>query len=81
MNIVYKVYWSQAEGGQSRVMSYGFLKGEMTLALAFTEQLRVQQRTGGSISHIVMSCENPDSVGHQGVDVVGPEYNWKKRRI
>jgi hypothetical protein len=28
-----------------------------------------------------MAHENPHSVGKQGYDVTGPDYDWKKRRI
>lgn len=77
---VYKVYWSQVEGGQTKVMSYGFLKLEMTLALRFAEQLRAQQRAGGAISHVVMSCEHPDNTTLMGVAEPNPDYCWKKRR-
>ena len=51
------------------------------MALKFSETLRKARREGELIDHIVMSCENPDSVGQQGVDVTGPEYDWKKRRV
>jgi hypothetical protein len=29
---------------------------------------------------VTMCSEHPDLVGHPGVDVVGADYNWKKRR-
>jgi len=62
-------------------MFVDFNKDEMTSALKFAEELRKDQREGNGVRHVSISCENTDSVGHPGVDVTGPEYNWKKRRI
>jgi hypothetical protein len=44
------------------------------------EVLRKRQREGEGVRFITMSSEHPDLVGHPGVDVTGPDYNWKKRR-
>lgn len=44
-------------------------------ALQKTQELRQQ-----GYRHVVLSTENSMSVGKPGVDVVGPDYNWKKRR-
>jgi hypothetical protein len=48
--------------------------------LMLTESLRTRQRAGEPISHVVFAIEDPESVGHPGVDVTGPDYDWKKRR-
>ena len=46
------------------------------------ESLRKERREGNtSISHITFISENPDDKTKTGVDVVGPDYDWKKRRI
>ena len=77
---VYRVYWTSTSAGVIPLF-VDFTKGRMADALRFTEGLRKDQRDGKGISHVVMSCENPDSVGNPGVDVTGPEYDWKKRRV
>lgn len=72
---MFRIYWTECDDANK----LDFI--DISLALKFTEELRKRQRDGDIINHIVMSCENPDSVGKQGVDVVGPDYNWTKRRI
>ena len=46
----------------------------------FMEDLRRRQREGEGVRFVTMCSEHPDVVGHPGVDVTGPEYDWKKRR-
>jgi len=71
---MYKVYWTES----SEVQSQNFTDcGE---ALKFCEVKRKLQYAGEDINHIVMSAENPNNVGKLGVDVTGPDYDWKKRR-
>lgn len=41
---------------------------------------KVQELRNLGYRHVVLSTENSMSVGKPGVDVVGPDYNWKKRR-
>lgn len=53
----------------------------LSMALAFCESLRKARRQGAPYSAITMVSENPDSVGQAGVDVTGPDYDWKKRRV
>ena len=77
MNTVYKVYWSQVEGDHPVSKFADFGKEDMTAALNFMETLRNDVEN----HFISMAVENPDSVGKQGVDVTGPDYCWKKRRI
>jgi len=48
--------------------------------MGFMEDLRRRQRAGEGVRFITMCSEHPDVVGHPGVDVTGPDYNWKKRR-
>lgn len=81
---MYNVYWMQGKVAQSAC----FDTDAMSSALQFMEVLRTHQRNGTAIdeagnkvSFITMSSEHPDSVGHPGVDVTGPDYDWKKRRI
>jgi hypothetical protein len=60
-----------------------FNQHEMTDALKFMESLRVMQREcdeAHSVGFITFCSENPDSVTKMGVDVTGPDYDWKKRR-
>lgn len=70
---MYKIYWTAENTPNSKT----FDTSEMSKALAFSETLRKDPKN----SFIVMSSEHPDCVGKQGVDVTGPDYDWKKRRI
>jgi hypothetical protein len=51
------------------------------------EKLREHQRTQDEtysptkVGFITFCSENPNSVTKLGVDVTGPDYDWKKRRI
>ncbi len=74
------IYWSICINGQKHACSQEFGREEMSKALQFAEALRMQQRQGNALSHITLSSENPDSVGHAGVADVMPGYNWRKRR-
>jgi hypothetical protein len=78
---VYKVYWSQVEGDQEVSKTADFAKEGMSDALKFMESLRKVQRDSGTVRFVTFCSENPDSVGRPGVDTVGPNYDWKKRRI
>lgn len=77
---MYMVYWSAAgeEGSQAHSRLFG--TSEMVAAMQFMEGLRKRQREGEAVRFITMCSEHPDVVGHPGVDVTGPEYDWKKRR-
>lgn len=74
---MYMVYWTVVgEGAQAR----GFETSEMVPAMQFMETLRARQRAGEGVRFVTMCSEHPDAVGHPGVDVTGPDYDWKKRR-
>ena len=73
---MFMIYWT--EDGQPS--SKQFESEEMSEALKFSQDLRNRQYTDGSVSFVSMSSENPNCVGKQGVDVTGPDYDWKKRR-
>jgi len=77
---MFMIYWTLHVEGQQQAHSKEFLTTEMGEALKFSEDLRKKRRNGEQINHIVMSSENPNSVGEQGVADVGPDYSWKKRR-
>lgn len=77
---MFMVYWTVVEGKTCIPHATGFAATDMLGAMALMEQLRGRQRAGESVRFVTMSSENPDSVGHPGVDVTGPEYNWTKRR-
>jgi hypothetical protein len=75
---MYKVYFTNQHG---KARSYD--EDSLAEALLLTEGLR---RNNGN-SFIVMTSENPNCVGKQGVDSVvngklpdGSDYEWKKRR-
>ncbi len=77
---MFMVYWSIMEGDAAKAHSQPFEATDMLAAMALMEQLRTRQRAGEAIRFVTMASENPDSVGHPGVDVVGPGYKWTKRR-
>jgi len=64
---MYCVYWIDDEAPRAKM----FDSSEMKTALEWTETIR---------KFIVMSHENPDMVGKQGVAEPDENYDWKKRR-
>lgn len=77
---MYMVYWTIVEEEEIRPESQAFGTEAMVEAMTFMEGLRRRQREGEAVRFITMCSEHPDVVGHPGVDVTGPDYNWKKRR-
>jgi hypothetical protein len=77
---MYMVYWTVVGDAASEPHARSFDTSEMVPAMRFMEELRQRQRAGEGVRFITMCSEHPDAVGHPGVDVTGPEYNWKKRR-
>lgn len=77
---MFMVYWTIVEGGAATPHAHSFASTDMLAGMALMEQLRTRQRAGEGVRFVTMSSENPDSVGHPGVDVVGPGYRWTKRR-
>lgn len=77
---MYMVYWTTVEGDASTPHARAFGTSEMIAAMACMEALRQRQRAGEGVRFITMCSEHPDCIGHPGVDVTGPDYNWKKRR-
>ena len=71
MSATYCVFWRNESGDPDSK-----LHDEMVPALAHCEQLR---NSGNRF--VTMAYENTDMVGKQGVDVTGPDYDWKKRRV
>jgi hypothetical protein len=77
---MYMVYWTIVEEDGPAPRQQPFDTSEMVPAMQFMEELRRRQRAGEGVRFITMCSEHPDVVGHPGVDVVGTDYNWKKRR-
>ena len=77
---MYIVYWTIAGDDAAAPQARAFDTAHMTDAMRFMEQLRARQRSGEGVRFVTMCSEHPDLVGHPGVDVVGPDYDWKKRR-
>ena len=77
---MYMVYWTIADEAASTPHAQLFDTSEMVAAMGFMEELRRRQRAGEGVRFITMCSEHPDMVGHPGVDVTGPDYDWKKRR-
>lgn len=73
---MYVVYWTDEQGPKSKK----FGSDEMKFALTYSEELRKLKQIGCNISFVTICSENPNSVGHPGVDETGPDYDWKKRR-
>jgi hypothetical protein len=74
------VYWMDDIDGVRAPHSQLFDTSEMVSAMRFMEDLRKRQRAGEGVGFVTMCSEHPDLVGHPGVDVTGPGYDWKKRR-
>ena len=80
---MYNVYWMLGEQPCSK--KFGI--NQLNEVMKFMEELRAVQRAGSEnkygekVSFVTLCSEHPDSVGNPGVDVTGPDYNWKKRRI
>jgi hypothetical protein len=79
-DMMYMVYWMIGEGERHTPHAHAFDTSEMVAAMRFMEDLRRRQREGEGVRFVTMCSEHPDVVGHPGVDVTGPDYNWKKRR-
>lgn len=77
---MYMVYWTIVDDGQTAPHAQAFDTTEMVTAMGFMEDLRKRQRAGEGVRFITMCSAHPDAVGHPGVDVTGPDYDWKKRR-
>ncbi|MGF6275029.1 hypothetical protein ABIB38_003426 [Massilia sp. UYP11] len=81
---MYMVYWTVVDEElgeeQMRPHCHPFDTSEMVQAMQFMEALRARQRAGEGVRFVTMCSEHPDLVGHPGVDVTGPGYDWKKRR-
>jgi hypothetical protein len=78
---MFVVYWTVVLQEIKMPKRKEFQTNEMHATLHLMESLRNKQREDGSVCHITMSSENPNSVGRPGVAEAGAEYNWKKRRI
>lgn len=77
---MYMVYWTEIADETRIPYQELFPQSDLRAALAFMEKLRQRQRAGESVGFVVMSSENPDSVGHAGVADPHPDYKWMKRR-
>lgn len=77
---MFMVYWTVVEQDHCTPHCELFESSRMVDALAFMEGLRKRRRDGENLQFVSMSSENPDVVGEMGVDTVGADYNWKKRR-
>jgi hypothetical protein len=77
---MYMVYWTVVEGDHYTPHEKPYDTSQMLGAMQFMEELRARQRAGEGVRFITMASEHPDSIGHPGVDVTGPGYDWKKRR-
>jgi hypothetical protein len=77
---MYMVYWTIVGDDATTPHAQAFDTAHMVDAMQFMEQLRARQRAGEGVRFVTMCSEHPDLVGHPGVDVTGPDYNWKKRR-
>lgn len=71
---VHKLYWTE-----NNILNASFYD-ELTDMLKDAEMLRKRAWAGEDIRFISSASEVSESVGKQGVDVTGSDYNWKKRR-
>lgn len=83
---VYRVYWTHWSDtflpfpDDIEGKAHAYETTDMVDALKFAEARRKEKDAGERISHITMVGENPNCVGKMGVDVTGPDYDWRKRR-
>jgi len=77
---MFMVYWTEVQCEVKTPHQREFGTDEMVLAMKLMEELRTRQRAGEGVCYVAMQSENPNSVGHPGVDTVGSDYSWKKRR-
>lgn len=77
---MYMVYWTELANEIQKPAQALFPADDLRAALQFMEELRQRQRSGEPISFVVLSSENPDSVGQAGAADPAPNYNWMKRR-
>lgn len=78
---MYVVYWSEIREDTLEPRCREFDSLSLTEVLSFMEAQRKIEREEGTIGFVAMVSKHPDSVGHPGVDVTGPDYSWKKRRV
>ena len=79
---VHRVYWTEEDSHHNgQTCSRDFDSEHMTDSLKFCEKLRRHRKDGKAISHVCLSSEIVECTSLPGVDVTGPDYNWKKRRI
>lgn len=77
---MYMVYWTEMSGSDHMARQALFTSDDLRAALQFMEELRLRQRAGDAVSFIVLSSENPDSVGPAGAADPASDYKWLKRR-
>lgn len=53
---------------------------DLVAALKCCEDLRVRERIGDRVSHVVMTGKPADMVGELGVAAPAADYDWRKRR-
>jgi hypothetical protein len=77
---MYMVYWTEVHASIHNAHERLFDSGDLVGAMKFMEELRIKQRNGEPLCFIVLSSENPDSVGNPGVGEPSADYSWTKRR-
>jgi len=77
---MYMVYWTEIVSDTRTPYQQLFSSDDLSTALRFMEELRQRQRVGEPVCFIVLSSENPNSVGLAGAADPHPDYKWLKRR-
>jgi hypothetical protein len=77
---MYMVYWTEISDSVQAPRQVLFPSDDLRAALQFMEELRLRQRAGDAVNFIVLSSENPDSVGPAGAADPASDYKWLKRR-
>jgi hypothetical protein len=86
---MFMVYWTEVRINDDGMMPFKeteacskhFESDKMSDAMVWMEGLRKRKYNNGEeILFICMSSENPNQVGKMGVEQVGTDYNWTKRR-
>ena len=77
---MHMVYWTVVHEDGLETKTQVFTEDDLSAPLKFMEGLRKEQYETGNVRFIVMSSENPNSVGKAGASAAGPDYDWTKRR-
>lgn len=80
MNLYTVVFYTDENGTPTGVIIDGDVADPQADVLGRAMRKAEELRKAG-YRHVTYATENSNMVGQYGVAVVGPDYDWKKRRI